>query len=211
MTGIYDYALMQSVFTPVNQTQHPQTLRVTTANIEWCGQFLTSTRLTDAGYSVQYQSYFDGEEDTRLDLPYAILEDEIWNWIRISPENLPIGKQPMIPGILTQELTHHELKVEMADCQLVQTDSLSTYTLDYPTIDRTLEIVFESDCPHRIVSWAETFETVSGWGIEAKLMTTRASRIGLARTDYWEKKYLRHESMRKDSLGIQDCPPTLLP
>lgn len=202
ITGIYDYALMQSVFKPVDLNNFPKTLRLTTANIEWCGQFLTSARLTEDGYKVDYNSYFDGEEATVLDLSYAILEDEIWNLIRIAPDSLPIGNIQMIPSILTQELTHHELKLESADCSIEQKDSVSVYTIDYPELPRKLCITFENDFPYRIVRWEETFKTVSGWGMEAKIMTTKAERIKYTLSDYWEKKYLKDEILRKEELGI---------
>lgn len=204
ITGIYEYALMQSVFKPVDWRNHPQTLRVTTSNIEWCGQFLTSIRLNEEGYEVQYNSYFDGEEDTRLQLPYALLEDEIWNLIRMSPEQLPTGSFQMIPGILTQELTHQTLEVKSAIGSLEVQDSMMVYTLKYPEMPRELTIRFEKDFPYRILSWEETFMTVSGWGMESKLMTTKAERIQYTRSDYWEKKYLRDEYLRKEKLGIED-------
>lgn len=204
VTGIYDYALMQSVFKPVDLNNYPKTLRVTTANIEWCGQFLTSARLNEKGYKVDYNSYFDGEEAAEIQLSYALLEDEIWSLIRIAPDRLPTGKIAMIPGILTQELTHHELKVEKAECELLKNDSLSIYTIDYPALPRKLVITFENEFPYRIVAWEETFKTVSGWGMEPKVMTTKAKRIKYTLSDYWEKKYLKDEVMRKRDLGIED-------
>lgn len=203
ITGVYDYALMQSTFKPVELNKHPNTLRVTTSNIEWCGQFLTSARLKGDNYELDYNSYFDGEESAKLTLEKAILEDEIWNWIRIYPASLPVGEQKLIPSILTQELTHHELKVEKAVCELKKGEIESTYTINYPEIDRKLRIHFETTFPYQITGWEETFRTVEGWGMESKSMTTTAKKINTIRNDYWEKKYLKDEVLRKD-LGIEE-------
>ncbi|HAA11281.1 MAG TPA: hypothetical protein DCE41_06085 [Cytophagales bacterium] len=202
-TGIYDYTLMQSSFTPIQRQTYPNSLRVTTSNIEWCGAFLTNTRLTEEGYRVDYQSYFDGEEDLSLTLPKVWLEDEIWNVIRINPELLPLGTVRMVPSILTEELTHHPLALAEATATLEQHDNLSVYTLDYPTLPRLLAITFESAFPHRLVRWEETFETVAGWGMEPQVMTTRAERIRYTMLDYWERKYLKDEVLRMTELGIE--------
>ncbi|MEM9986324.1 MAG: hypothetical protein AAF804_14625 [Bacteroidota bacterium] len=207
VTGIYDYTLMQSVFTPVDIIKAPHSLRVTTSNIEWCGQFLTSARLHEAGYEVQYQSYFDGEEDLKLILPKEILEDEIWNLIRIAPEKLPQGDLTVIPGILTQELTHQKLQAERAIATLKEDgEDHYTYTLTYPRISRILSITFEESFPYRIVSWEETFDSVSGWGLESKTLTTRATRIKHTMSDYWNQKYSQHEDLRNERLGIETIP-----
>ena len=202
VTGIYDYTLMQSVFTPVHRDQDPHTVRVTTSNIEWCGQFLTSARLRDEEYEVQYSSYFDGEEDLSVNLPVNWLEDEIWNIIRIQPEDLPIGELQMIPSILTQELIHHALKVERAVAAMSRQDSSSVYTIDYPDISRKLIIEFETAFPHRIIAWEETFPSVAGWGMESKLLTTKARRVKYTLSDYWEKKFLKDEPLRQEALGL---------
>ena len=200
LTGIYEYTLMESVFTPVDLSSGP--LRVTTSNIEWCGQFLTTARRKGNHYEVQYNSYFDGEEATQLSLEAVTLEDEIWNLIRIEPDRLPLGALRMIPGILTQELTHNELKVEQAEASLQKGDSTSVYTINYPAINRTLVIEYENDFPRVIVGWDETFQTVEGWGLASKVMTTRARRVSTYRSPYWEEKYLRHEALREQQLGI---------
>jgi len=203
-TGIYDYALMQSVFTPIDQRKYPNTLRVTTSNIEWCGQFLTRAELQGDNYHIAYNSYFDGEENLELELPVSILEDEIWNQIRIDPDRLPQGVIELVPGILTQELTHKPLKVEPASATLWPKGATSVYEIEYSEIPRKLRITFETEFPYHILGWEETFMTVAGWGMEPKLMTTKARKIKHTKTDYWEKKYVRHEGLREELLGLKD-------
>ncbi|WP_405204950.1 septum formation inhibitor Maf [Aquimarina sp. LLG6339-5] len=202
VTGIYDYALMQSVFTPLDQVNYPNSLRVTTSNIEWCGQFLTRVELNNQNYDIHYNSYFDGEENKKIRLKKNILEDEIWNQIRINPNRLPQGIFEIIPGILTQELVHHDLKVEQASGTVIQKGNTTVYELIYSSIPRKLVIEFESVFPYKIISWEETFETVKGWGMESKVMTTKAKRITDTKLDYWERKYLKDEVLREKELGL---------
>jgi len=202
ITGIYDYTVMQSTFKPVDILSNPNTLRVTCSNIEWCGQFLTSARLNGEKYGIDYQSYFDGEENKSIELEATILEDEIWNWIRISPETLPRGAQKIIPGILTQELTHQEIKTEKAICNITEGDTINTYIIEYPEINRKLSIHFQNEFPYIIEGWDESFQTVSGWGMDPKIMTASAKRKATTKTDYWNKKYLKDEIMRSKKLKL---------
>ena len=204
ITGIYDYVVMQSTFKPVDVSTDPHAIRVTTSNIEWCGQFLTSARLKNNKYEVNYQSYFDGEEDKTLELKKTVLEDEIWNWIRISPQTLPIGEIEMIPSILTQELTHQKLMVQKANCKLTKKDSIHSYEIEYKDLNRKLIINFDATFPYGIESWEETFSTVKGWGLNSKVMTTSAKRVKSTRSKYWAQKNLKDEVLRKEKLGITD-------
>ena len=204
-TGIYDYALMQSVFTPFDYNNYPNSLRVTTSNIEWCGQFLTRAQLEgDSIYRVRYNSYFEGEENAELVLKKNLLEDEIWNQIRMDPERLPQGVFEIIPGILTQELVHHELKIEEATGTIFHEGETNTYELNYSSIPRKLAITYEAKFPYKILGWEETFQTVEGWGMESKLMTTKATKISDTKLDYWERKYLKDEILRKTDLGLEN-------
>ncbi|HNE28393.1 MAG TPA: hypothetical protein PLW66_04460, partial [Saprospiraceae bacterium] len=44
-TGIYDYSLMQSVFTPLDAARHPFTLKTSTTVQDWCGQVFAQMNL----------------------------------------------------------------------------------------------------------------------------------------------------------------------
>ena len=46
-TGVYDYSLFSSVFTPINRTKFPQSLKVTASSQEWCGTIFTQLNLID--------------------------------------------------------------------------------------------------------------------------------------------------------------------
>jgi hypothetical protein len=204
-TGIYTYSLMQSVFKPVKADIYPNTLRVTTSNQEWCGQFLTRTELTGNQYQIKYNSYFEGEEDKTVLIDKSILEDELWIQVRFDPKQLPVGEHRIIPSILTRELIHQEIRPELARAKLTLHDSIpdaSTYHIVYPEIDRELKIHFLNDYPHYILGWEETFH--SGFGPNRKKLTTSAWKIEHTLSDYWDKNSNEYEVLRKTELGLDE-------
>ncbi|PWJ43920.1 hypothetical protein [Sediminitomix flava] len=187
-TGIYPYSLMQSVFTPVTSYQIPASLKLTLSNQEWCGQYFTSIMNQDDYLSYFSQSYFEGEELIKKKMPKYLLEDEVWNIIRINPDELPEGDQMVIPSMLTQQMRHKELKAEKATLSLFQNpqdSSLYTYRIVYHSINRELKIHFKSAFPHEIQSWEETF--ISGNGKNAQPMTAKATLNKRMMVDYWNK------------------------
>jgi hypothetical protein len=66
-TGIYDYSIMKSVFTPIPSEQHPfgKTLKVSTTRQDWCGHVYLQYNLEEDHYKVKQYSYFE-KEGTRL-------------------------------------------------------------------------------------------------------------------------------------------------
>lgn len=62
-TGIYDYSMMTSVFTPIAIEQYPHTLKTTTSVQEWCGHTFTQFNLKGNKYEVKEFSYFESEGD----------------------------------------------------------------------------------------------------------------------------------------------------
>ncbi|HET8735298.1 MAG TPA: septum formation inhibitor Maf, partial [Pricia sp.] len=88
LTGIYPYSIMTSTFYPVHDNQHA--MKVAFSSQEWCGQVYAQLNNRDQ-FEVLSHSYFQGEADQHLKLEKTILEDELWNKIRIDPTSLPIG------------------------------------------------------------------------------------------------------------------------
>ena len=72
-TGIYDYSIITSTFTPVELEQHPLTLKSTTSSQEWCGHTYTQLNLEGSKYRLQEFSYFEseGDKDTNICLLYT--------------------------------------------------------------------------------------------------------------------------------------------
>src|SRR5690606_24963330 len=90
VTGIYPYSLMLSVFTPTNRKKEPASLKATMSSQEWCGQVYTQVNLRGNRYVVKSHSYFEQEADDQFSVRQALLEDELWNFIRLDHEHLPV-------------------------------------------------------------------------------------------------------------------------
>ena len=181
VTGIYPYAMMLSVFTPVNRILFPNTLKVTMTSQEWCGQVFSQLNLKDSKYTVSSYSYFEQEGDKKSQLDKVLLEDELWNIIRLDPENLPIGEFRMIPGFFFTRLLHIDLKVISVDGEKTVNENEILYTVSMEDQQRTLAIRFEKLFPFKILGWEESFAE--------RGMATRTTAV-LDKTliiDYWTK------------------------
>ena len=195
VTGIYPYSMMLSVFTPVEISQNPHALKLTMSAQEWCGQVYSQFNLRHDNYVVTSHSYFENEADEALNLKATWLEDELWNRVRLDPESLPIGEIEMIPGLFFARLNHVPLTVEKAVCSITANGDQITYLVKYPKQDRSLEMKFEKNFPHRINSWTETVS------IKGKTYTTSATLDKQLITDYWSKNKNEFLYLR-DSLGL---------
>ena len=204
-TGIYDYSMMKSIFTPTltEKPQYIKTLKVSTTRQDWCGHVYLQYNLEGDQYKVKQYSYFEKEGDKSMTIPSVHLEDDIWTRIRIAPETLPLGKIKMIPGSFFTILHTIEAGAEDAIAELTHTregdSGISQYTVTYSSLQRTLSIHFNQNFPYDILSWSETYP--SGSGKNAKILTTNARRTHAVMTDYWNKHRLEDLNLRKE-LGL---------
>ena len=205
-TGIYDYSLFTSVFTPINlgssqPTTFPNTLKVSTTAQEWCGHsYLQLNYATDA-YHIDSKSYFEKEVAEDYEVEKTMLEDELWNRIRLAPDKLPVGETRLIPGTMTARLRHKRLEPLTVNAKLTDYEGvlfpgklLKSYTVQYPTDDRTLMIVFESAFPHKIVGWEETYKS------KDNLLTSRAVLKKTIQSDYWNHNAPADSTLRRELL-----------
>ncbi|UOG75837.1 hypothetical protein MTX78_04375 [Hymenobacter tibetensis] len=214
-TGIYDYSINTSVFTPVPASQFPHTLKVATSVQDWCGQTYTQLNLRRQKYHLGAHSYFQQEADQTDSLDAVVLEDELWNRLRLDPRALPVGELRIIPGTVVSRLRHQPLRVETARATLTPYQgsifkpaqagaALQAYTLSYPTTNRTLTIVFESAFPYLIAGWEDTYDGQMKLGNQtfgsAKPLTTRAIRTATLKSDYWQR-HTRPDSVLRRQLG----------
>ena len=204
-TGIYPYSMMMSVFTPIDFGKYP-TLKVSTSSQEWCGHTFTQLNNRNNRLEVQTHSYFQGEGDQDYQIKSALMEDEIWTRIRLNPKSLPTGEIEIVPGTQFGRIRHVPLKPQKAEATVaaihepaLSSKPLSKYSVEYKDIERKLVITFESDFPHRILTWEET--QTSGYGSKAKIQTTKATRTHSIRSDYWSKNRLADSHLR-DELGL---------
>lgn len=196
LTGIYPYSIMTSTFYPVQDNQHA--IKVSNSVQEWCGHVYSQLNNRDE-FEIESHSYFEGEADQRVILPKTLLEDEIWSKIRINPEELPQGNLQMIPSLEYIRTGHKAIQSYEVIATLSSTDMQSTYTLDYKDLNRKLVIKFGTTFPYSIEGWTETFK--SGYGPEAKVLSSKATRINMLKTSYWRQNGVEDEVLRKE-LGI---------
>lgn len=196
LTGIYPYSIMTSSFYPVHDNQHA--IKVAFSSQEWCGQVYAQLNNREQ-FDVMSHSYFESEGDQDLKLEKTILENEIWNKIRIDPANLPIGDFNVIPSLEYIRLSHKELKAYKASLTLSDADGTSTYEINYPELQRSLKINFSTHFPHAVDGWSET--AASGFGANAKQMTSTATKMKTLKTPYWQQNGNKDLYLR-DSLGL---------
>lgn len=204
-TGIYDYSLMTSVFTPVDVAKNPQTLKVTNSVQDWCGQTFMQVNWRDQQYQTQLHSYFEKEADENFQVPYTILEDELFNRIRMNPQSLPTGAIKILPSLGFTRLLHQDFKPEDAEASLqpylgkeFEGTDLQSYLVKFSAHNRTLEIIFENKSPYIIAGWKESYPSL----IDGKVRETIARRTKTMVTEYWKQHNLGDKNLREE-LGVE--------
>ncbi len=192
VTGIYDYSMMQSVFTPTDLANHPRSLKSTTSLQDWCGQTFSQINLDGGLYKVANFSYFEQEGDNTTKLKADLMEDELWNRIRIAPESIQEGNYQFIPSVFYARLLHDPLKARQARVRKTMNETTTNLILEYLHLDRTLTIEYSTAFPHKILYWTEMQD--GRLLSEGKLKTSIKSA-------YWRQQAVKYEYLR-DSLGI---------
>lgn len=183
LTGIYPYSIMTSSFYPVYDNSHA--LKVAFSAQEWCGQVYAQLNNKE-NFEITSHSYFESEGDQQLSLEKTLLEDEIWNKIRINPMDLPVGEVNIIPSFEYIRLIHKELKAYKAVAQTqILENGIQSYSISYPELARKLTINFTTDFPYSIESWTETTQT--GYGSDVKEITSTAQKNKRIITPYWQQ------------------------
>src|SRR5688500_4836776 len=147
VTGVYPYSLMLSVFTPTNRDRNSASVKATMSSQEWCGHVYTQMNLRGNRYAVKSHSYFEQEADEQFSVRQALLEDEIWNLIRLDHERLPQGDIQMLPGLFYTRLNHVEIKRRQVTAEKSETASHFMYSIRFPEDDRILCIRYEKMFP----------------------------------------------------------------
>ena len=196
-TGIYPYSMMNSTFFPFEDGD--QSVKISTSIQEWCG--MTYTEMTNRGsLKFSHNSYFEGASYADKTIANALLEDDLWSLLRLNPELVPIGKVSLIPSMLYLSLMHQENKPYEAAASLEKgSDGTSSYSLSYPSLNRTLSIKFNSAFPYEVLGWDETYQ--SGYGPAKKQLTTQALLKKTLKTDYWNKNSNADSELRS-TLGL---------
>jgi hypothetical protein len=203
-TGIYDYSLMQSVFTPIDFKAHPHTLKLTQSAQDWCGQSFLQINQKDDAFRFQIRSYFQSVGDTSLMVDRVWLEDEIWTRLRISPETLPLGKIKMISSAENTLLNRQSVKVEDAVCTLTleitedsNREEYLIYRITYPETGRKVVIRFVNAFPYTIKNWE-----ISEYGIKGAVQIIQKGKLKQSlHIPYWEMNAAA-DTLTREKLGI---------
>jgi hypothetical protein len=191
-TGIYDYSMMSSIFTPVDLNKNPRSLKMTTTVQDWCGHIFTQIDEKKDKYHVSQFSYFEQEGDKGFDTEGVMLEDEILTRLRINPTNVPTGDVKLIPNLTYTRLRHKGIeplaaKIEIKDIANKQRSVIVKYTAG-----RRLEIDYEAAFPYKIMRIGE---------YDGDKKMSEAILKKSIMSDYWAKHGNEDVGLRTD-LGI---------
>jgi len=192
-TGIYDYSLMLSTFTPVSRDQYPHTLKTTLSAQDWCGHSWWQLNYQKGRYRAEHRSYFQAEADKENMLEGAVLEDELPALMRLDPSKVPIGKQKVIPGAMYSALFHKMPEAQTANISIQNIrEEEQLLTISYPASARTLTYRFASTFPNKLLGWEEK--------LDGQLLSS-ASLKHSSQKAYWGQNAERFASLR-DTLGL---------
>lgn len=190
VTGVYPYSIMQSVFLPLEGSKK-HALKVTTSVQEWCGQVFMQLNNREQ-FEIKGYSYFESEADTDMSLAKVVLENELWNTLRVDPSYLPQGTFKAIPSFEYLRLKHKPSKSYEAIGELKQNEITYSYILKYPELNRKLTITFMNTFPYIIEGWSEQ---------NAKEPKTTAKRITTQMMPYWKQNSNKDQKLRSE-LGL---------
>jgi len=189
ITGIYPYSVMTSVFSPTNRVD--DAVKISHSMQEWCGHVYVQLNNKE-DYNIRSHSYFEGEADQEFSLEKVWLENDIWTRIRINPEELPTGEFQMLPSFEFFRMSHLDIKPATADAILQQGDSISSYSVTYPELKRSLSIYFNSKPPYEIERWEQ---------VHPNGLTSTAEKMKRIRSAYWGQNSKQFEYLR-DTLQL---------
>jgi len=202
VTGIYDYSLYTSVFTPIDRQIFPHSLKVSFTAQDWCGHTFMQLNARNNGFKATGRSYFEDEVEQDFEVEKALLEDEIWTRLRLNPGELPTGKIKLIPSLSAARLRKQKIAPNEANATLndyVGVDfkgkKLKVYAITYADA-RKLSIFYEADFPHQIAGWEDTCQN------KGKVLTTRAILKKTLKSDYWNKNMPNFDTLR-DTLQLR--------
>lgn len=200
-TGIYDYSIMTSVFTPVERANYPHTMKASTSVQDWCGQVYMQVGKDRKQYQVQLHSYFESEADQRTQVPTTLMEDELFNLVRMAPEQLPTGDITILPGTAYTRLAHTDFTPQKARAQLsayqgedITGKELLAYTVRFASAGRTLTIVFQQEAPYQIEGWIDTYPSA----FDGQPRRTIARRQVTKWSPYWQLNSATDTTLRKE-------------
>ncbi len=181
-TGLYDYSMMNSVFTPVDFRK--EALKVTHSSQDWCGQSFHQLNYNEEAWFFQQFSYFEEEGDRNKSLGNVFLEDALFNTARLSPELLPTGDFQIFPNSFTLRLLHLDPKPIPAKGTLNESEHEFTYTLATNAPERKVILKIANQSPFQILEIQESYK--DGFSENAEWKTSKMKLDTSFRLPYWK-------------------------
>ncbi|MFK8060451.1 MAG: septum formation inhibitor Maf [Polaribacter sp.] len=192
VTGIYPYSLMTSTFSPINTNE--KAIKISFSAQEWCGN--TFVQLNNRKqFEIDFHSYFESNSDRQLSIKKDVLENELWNQLRINPLEIKKGRYKVIPSFEFLALNHKKIKAYDAEVNLIEKGKFMSFSIYYPELKRKLVLNLTREFPYIIESWEETFTQ------RGKTLTTKATKIKTIQSAYWSKNGVADVKERKE-LGL---------
>ncbi len=192
-TGLYDYSFMESVFTPVNFVDFPHSLKATTSIQDRYGQAFIQLNLADNKYQVSSYSFREKEGDKIQTISAVMLEDELWNRLRLDPSSIREGNFDLIPSTSFGWLQLQSLKPRKARIRFEKQEVNQQLIVEYLHFERTLTIGFETEFPHKILNWTEQ---------DGKDISSKGTLRKSLKTVYQQNNQNEFKTMR-DSLQLR--------
>jgi hypothetical protein len=215
-TGIYDYSLMLSVFSPLvfdDKATSPaahRPLKVTFTEQDWCGQEFHQLDSRGSAVESEVRSYFESEGDARERLSVAedtLLEDELWVRLRGLTRPLLPGTYSLVPSLAAMRLAHTKLAlgtlevrraaereamtVPAGTFQTTRYDLAMSWPDGRPKLSRKVWI--EAAYPRRVIAWSADAPGLEG----NEPVQERGELTGSVRDTYWEHHRLQDAALRQ--------------
>lgn len=204
-TGIYDYAMQNTVFAPLDITNHPMALKSQASSQEWCGTQYLQTNRKGKSYDIVRHSYFEDEADMDFSLENTYLEEDLWTKLRMNPELAPVGEIQMLPAGSVLQLTHWLVKpyataasIEPYNDTLFVGNNLKKYRIATPELNRTVELVFENQPPFKIIGFTDSYPAK----VNGEPQTTIARLTHQIVEPYWQMN-TPADSTARSMLGLK--------
>lgn len=220
-TGVYEYDLMTSVFSPVvfGEAEHlaraPR--KVAFSSQEWCGTvFHQLVRQREDDWQSTWFSYFEAEGDGQARVaadPRLVFDDETWWRVREHTAPFAPGTYPFHPSLMTLRISHAE--AESGTLTVARSDKPEKITVpagrfEVVRWDLTMKwgaggqqrqrrtIWVERAWPRRIIAWEGE---VAGFNGKNEPSRERAELTGSIRNTYWQHNHVKDEGLRRE-LGL---------
>ena len=190
-TGLYDYAMMTSVFVRADGSA---TEKVTHTSQDWCGQSFMQINKKGAKYTVELRSYFESEGDQDVSISADLVEDAILPLLRIDPDRIPDGKVSLLPALHFLRLRHQPLSAVPAVISRDQEGSIAHISIKYPSLEREVKISYDAAPPYTIIALQENYPSA----FDGQVRTSKADQPRRYMGAYWAENSVQDTLHRKE-------------